>query len=159
MSAYLNSLQIGERLTVSEPVGNKIYCGDGVFSNLNYKVQHMIMICAGTGITPMYPILRKINDNKENIFVSILYVNKTQNDVLLQSELESMCFESSNIHITYSFTRPEDELKPPLLQGRPTLEMITRLGKCDIALICGPSGFNNSVQSICTDLGYNTQIY
>ena len=159
MSAYLNSLQIGDRLTVSDPVGNKIYCGDGVFSNLDNKVKRIIMICAGTGITPMYPILQKINQNCEHISVSVLYVNKTKNDILLQDELERFCLESSNIKIQYSFTRLEDDIQPPLLTGRPTREMIMGLGECDIALICGPTGFNNSVNEICNELGYNTQIY
>lgn len=159
MSAYLNSLQIGDRLTVSEPVGNKIYCGNGVFSNLDNKVKRMIMICAGTGITPMYPILKKINESCENICVSVLYVNKTKNDVLLQDELDRICLESSNIKIQYSFTRLEDEVQSPLLQGRPTLEMIKGLGNCDLALICGPTGFNNSVDEICKELGHKTQIY
>lgn len=159
MSAYLNSLQIGDRLTVSEPVGNKIYCGNGIFSNLNIQSQHMIMICAGTGITPMYQILRKITENGENMYVTVLYVNKTTNDILLQHELEQMCFKFSNISINYSFTRNQTEIKPPLLKGRPTKEMVMGLCKCDLALICGPSGFNNSVSAICKELGYATQIF
>lgn len=189
MSAYLNTLRIGDRLQVSEPVGNKIYLGNGTFSNLtqlriekaqsvaslslitahevgvlneqrwNSRAHRMLMICAGTGITPMYPILRKISDNRENVYVDMLYVNKTAGDILMQDELEHLCVKSANISVHYVFTRVQEPLKLPLRQGRPTKSMIESLGGCDLALICGPSGFNESVNIICKELGYPTQIY
>jgi nitrate reductase (NAD(P)H) len=159
MSAYLNTLRIGDRLQVSEPVGNKIYLGNGTFSNLNSRAHRMLMICAGTGITPMYPILRKISDNRENVYVDMLYVNKTAGDILMQDELEHLCVKSANISVHYAFTRVQEPLKLPLLQGRPTKSMIESLGGCDLALICGPSGFNETVNIICKELGYITQIY
>lgn len=159
MSAYLNTLRIGDRLQVSEPVGNKIYLGNGTFSNLNSQAKRMLMICAGTGITPMYPILRKISDNRENVYVDMLYVNKTAGDILLQDELEHLCLKSPNITVQYAFTRVQEPLKLPLCQGRPTKSMIESLGGCDLALICGPTGFNESVNIICKELGYITQIF
>ncbi len=158
MSSYLNTLQIGDRLTVSEPVGNKIYLGNGTFSNMNIQAQKILMICAGTGITPMYPILRKIVDNCEKIQVNILYVNKTESDIILQDELDHICLKSSNITIKYVFTRVTKQVKQSLY-GRPTIEMISNLGGCDIALICGPTGFNDSVANICKELEYPTQVF
>jgi len=189
MSAYLNKLRIGDRIQVSEPVGNKIYLGNGTFSNLtqlrienaqsaaslslitahevgvlneqrcNSQAKRMLMICAGTGITPMYPILRRISDNRENVYVDMLYVNKTSGDILLQDELEHLCLKSANITVQYAFTRIQEVLRLPLLQGRPTKEMIMRLGGCDLALICGPTGFNESVEAICKELGYPTLVF
>jgi NAD(P)H-flavin reductase len=159
MSAYLNTLRIGDRLQISEPVGNKIYLGNGTFSNVNSQAKRMLMICAGTGITPMYPILRKISDNRENVYVDMLYVNKTAGDILMQDELEHLCFKSANISVHYVFTRVQEPLKLPLRQGRPTKEMIMSLGGCDLALICGPTGFNESVEAICKELGFITQVF
>ena len=157
MSAYLNTLRIGDRLEVSEPVGNKIYLGNGTFSNLeNIQAKRMLMICAGTGITPMYAILRRISENRENVNVTMLHVNKTPSDILLQDELEHLCLKSANINIQYAFTRAN---QPKSLQGRPTKEMISQLGGCNLALICGPSGFNSSVVGICKELGYPTQVF
>ena len=157
MSAHLNTLRIGDRLEVSEPVGNKIYLGNGTFSNLeNMQAQTILMICAGTGITPMYAILRNISNNRENVRVTMLYVNKTTDDVLLNDELEHLCLKSENITIRYAFTRNHADVE---LKGRPTKEMVLQLGGCDLALICGPTGFNNSIMGICKELGYPTQIY
>lgn len=159
MSAYLNTLRIGDSLQISEPVGNKIYLGNGTFSNQNSQAKRMLMICAGTGITPMYPILRRISDNHENVYVDVLYVNKTSGDILLQDELEHLCLKSPNITVQYAFTRVQEVLRLPLLQGRPTKEMIMRFGGCDLALICGPTGFNESVEAICIELGFITQVF
>lgn len=157
MSAYLNTLRIGDRIEVSEPVGNKIYLGNGTFSNLeNVQAKRMLMICAGTGITPMYAVLRRISENRENVNVVMLYVNKTPSDILLQDELEHLCLKSANITIQYAFTRAH---QPKSLHGRPTKEMISQLSGCDLALVCGPTGFNNSVVGICKELGYPTQVF
>ncbi len=128
-----------------------------MFSNLdNIQAKKILMICAGTGVTPMYAILRNISYNRENVRVAMLYVNKTTDDVLLNNELGHLCLKSANITIRYAFTRNRVEVE---LNGRPTKEMVLQLGECDLALVCGPTGFNNSVMGICKELGYPTQIY
>ena len=157
MSAYMNSLRIGNKLTISEPIGNKIYLGNGSFSNLNIQARKIIMICAGTGITPMFSILKKVSECNEDILVNLLYVNKTAEDILLQDELEQICLKSENITVKYVLTRVFE--KPPLLHGRPTKDMVLTLGECDLALVCGPTGFNNHIVAICKELGYPTQVF
>ncbi len=157
MSAYLNSLRIGDRLTVSEPVGNKMYLGNGIFSNLSDCVNlKMLMTCAGTGITPMYQILRKIIDNKDIVQVDIIYVNKTEGDVLLQDELEHICMQNRNISIRYFLTRNQRYVNPPFFSGRPT---ITEGCGYDLALICGPTDFNDSMKTMCKEHGYTPLIF
>jgi NAD(P)H-flavin reductase len=117
------------------------------------------MICAGTGITPIYQILQKIVDNKEDIRVDILYVNKTENDVLLQDEIECMCMQNHNITSRYYFTRNPERVNPPFFSGRPTEKTITEFGGYDLAVICGPTGFSDIMQTICEDNGYKTLIF
>lgn len=157
MSAYMNSLRIGNKLTISEPIGNKIYLGNGSFSNLNIQARKIIMICAGTGITPIYNVLQKIMEDRENVCANVLYVNKTVDDILLRDELDNICVKTANIKVQYALTRVFE--KPPILQGRPTKDMVLQLGECDLALICGPTEFNNHIVAICKELGYPAQVY
>ncbi|CAM0141248.1 unnamed protein product [Umbelopsis sp. WA50703] len=54
--------------------------------------EHVGMIAGGTGITPMYQLMQRIlSDPKEiNTKVTLIYANKTENDILLRPELEKL---------------------------------------------------------------------
>jgi cytochrome-b5 reductase len=55
--------------------------------------QTLILIAAGTGLTPMIRIInyviKKIN-SKNDLNVYLLFFNKTQNDILCQEELQTI---------------------------------------------------------------------
>ena len=53
--------------------------------------QTLILIAAGTGLTPMIRIINyviKQIDSKRNMNVILLFFNKTQNDILCRDELQ-----------------------------------------------------------------------
>jgi len=42
------------------------------------------MVAGGTGITPLYQIIQAMTDSGESIRVTLLYLNRTEDDILLQ---------------------------------------------------------------------------
>lgn len=53
------------------------------------KHDHVCMIAGGTGITPMYQIIRKIfNDPNDKTKVTLVFGNVTEEDILLKKEFE-----------------------------------------------------------------------
>eukprot|EP01059_Diplonema_ambulator_P001806 TRINITY_DN11526_c0_g1_i1.p2 TRINITY_DN11526_c0_g1~~TRINITY_DN11526_c0_g1_i1.p2 ORF type:complete len:306 (+),score=107.49 TRINITY_DN11526_c0_g1_i1:38-919(+) len=83
MSTHLHEMQMGDTLDVKGPYG-KIKIEANQFD-------HLGMIAGGTGLTPMYQILRHLLDNPEDkTAIAMLYANKSVNDILLASELEHM---------------------------------------------------------------------
>lgn len=67
---------------------------EGTFDTTRIDLcQTLVLIAAGTGLTPMIRILnyaiKRISDKKD-IRVSLLFFNKTRNDLLCQEELQTI---------------------------------------------------------------------
>ena len=77
---YLQKLHIGDKVEIRGPMG--------VMTYQRGLAKHLLMIAGGTGITPMYQIIKKIvQDPKDETFVSLLYANNNEDDILLREEL------------------------------------------------------------------------
>lgn len=78
---YLASLKSGDLVEFRGPKGAMKYHRD--------LTKHLGMIAGGTGITPMYQLIRHIcEDPKDNTKVTLLYGNQTESDILLRQELD-----------------------------------------------------------------------
>lgn len=153
---HMNKMKIGDELGIAgRPVGKNLYWGNGQFtvSNRAIAAKSIVFICAGSGITPIYAILKKmIEYNDTGIDAKVLYVNKTFDDIILLNKLNAMATE--NISIRYSLTRPDADW--PGLKGRPTKEMIQDFltkEKEQVVVICGSYDFNSDISQMCLDLG------
>ena len=60
MSQYLENLKLGDTIDVKGPLGHFIYDGASQFRNSGKKgtARKMSMIAGGTGITPMFQIIK-----------------------------------------------------------------------------------------------------
>ncbi|KRX08766.1 Riboflavin synthase-like beta-barrel [Pseudocohnilembus persalinus] len=162
----LDKLEIGSQIDISGPVGILNYQGNGKISYVDniqkpQTYKNIIMVAGGTGITPMFQILQAIKNNVlDKTEISLLYVNRHENDILLRKELEYYK-NTHNLHINLSLTQPSQEWNQ--LKGRISEEMIRSLyqdfitqNKQDdtIVLYCGPQGFNKGARTIFKQLGF-----
>ena len=62
MSQHMEKMQLGETIDVKGPLGHFIYDGHSQFRNSGKKgtAKKMSMIAGGTGITPMFQIIKVI---------------------------------------------------------------------------------------------------
>ena len=60
MSQYLESLQVGDTIDVKGPLGHVNYEGPGQLrlSGELHQVNNFVTLCGGTGITPMYQLIK-----------------------------------------------------------------------------------------------------
>ena len=76
--------KVGDLIPWRGPFGHFIYAAN------TYKC--IFMLAAGTGIAPMYQIIKKIVQNEDdNTSVKLYYASKTFSDVLLRNELAELC--------------------------------------------------------------------
>jgi len=76
MSQYIHSLKLKDKISLIGPMGTWKYTP---------QYSKIIMIAAGTGITPMYQILNAITTNPDDkTIVGLLYANKDLKDILLK---------------------------------------------------------------------------
>lgn len=93
MSQHLDSLPMGGTIEVDPPHGHIIYEGRGRMTNLGEKmsVKHFACVAGGTGITPIWQVLRAVlSDEKDETTLSLLYASRSPNDLLLRKELNEL---------------------------------------------------------------------
>lgn len=82
-SSYVKSLQVGDRLDVSEPEGNFYY--EPTDNNSNT----FIAVAAGSGITPIYSIIQSILYSS-NDTITLLYGNKNVEQTIFNKEITEL---------------------------------------------------------------------
>ncbi len=152
MSKYLiERLSIGEKVLISGPLGK--------FSFQEHIAPNVLLISAGSGITPLMSILRYIAATNTETNATLLYSNKTPESIIYQQELATLQEKSSNIEIIHTITRPEEsESAWSGETGRIDLEKVRRAleGKSTAdtaAFICGPLVFGKSMKDLLIEAG------
>mmetsp|Transcript_13794 Transcript_13794/g.22843 ORF Transcript_13794/g.22843 Transcript_13794/m.22843 type:complete len:302 (-) Transcript_13794:97-1002(-) len=84
---YVSSLKVGDQVGFKQTKGN-IKKFQFPFAGVN----KLTMVAGGTGIAPMYQALVAILESKETkeLHVSLLYSNKTPDDIMLKKELDAL---------------------------------------------------------------------
>eukprot|EP01130_Rhizamoeba_saxonica_P008803 TRINITY_DN3567_c0_g1_i2.p1 TRINITY_DN3567_c0_g1~~TRINITY_DN3567_c0_g1_i2.p1 ORF type:complete len:249 (+),score=65.48 TRINITY_DN3567_c0_g1_i2:1167-1913(+) len=82
MTSYLDNMKIGDSIDISKPIS--------MFTFPEYKYKHIGLIAGGTGITQIIGLLRQIEEfePKKIPSVSLIYANKTVEDILLLDEIK-----------------------------------------------------------------------
>jgi nitrate reductase (NAD(P)H) len=96
MSQYLENLPLNSTIDVKGPVGHIEYTGKGNFtvSGKQKFAKKLAMIAGGTGITPIYQVMQAVlMDPEDETEMSLVYANRTENDVLLKEELDKWAEE------------------------------------------------------------------
>ncbi|KAL4979725.1 hypothetical protein BDW66DRAFT_148068 [Aspergillus desertorum] len=147
---YLANLQTGDEVNFRGPKGAMKYT-----KGLCKKIG---MIAGGTGITPMYQIIRAIcEDPTDSTEITLIYANRTEEDILLRSELEAFASNfPRNLKIWYMLDTPPE--KWSFGAGFVTVEIMReRLPVADKAtkiMLCGPPGMVNACKKGLVALGY-----
>jgi len=80
----------------------------GVFSFLNYDVQHLVFIAGGIGITPFMSMLRYMYEKKMERNVTLIWGNKTENDIVFREELEKMAADMPLLKVVHVMSKQDD---------------------------------------------------
>ena len=133
---FVNYLAEGELIAVTGPFG-KFYFDE------NHTKKNIMLIGAGSGISPLMSILRYIHQKKLPINVHLIYSNKTQNEILWKNEIESLSKEKN---ITREFTLTKEEWKGT--HGRINKNMISKFLKSKDTdfYLCGPPDFVKTIE-------------
>eukprot|EP00698_Gefionella_okellyi_P025307 TRINITY_DN922_c0_g2_i1.p1 TRINITY_DN922_c0_g2~~TRINITY_DN922_c0_g2_i1.p1 ORF type:complete len:417 (+),score=91.39 TRINITY_DN922_c0_g2_i1:124-1374(+) len=154
ISRFLDSLEIGAPLLVRGPKGE--------FKFAPNKWKHIGMIAGGTGIAPMFQVLRAIAMNSaDQTRVTLLNANRTEEDILLRRELDELASEEEGrISIHHFLSRPADTWTG--MRGHIGPETIlSHMPSCadtdSIVLICGPPTMDMVMTRTLAQLGYRDE--
>lgn len=112
MSQYLDSLKIGDSMSLRGPKGTVHYQGKGKFSlrkgreTSTRQVKKVGLIAGGTGITPCLQVVRAaLRDPLDKTEFSLLFANQTEEDIFLREELEDLT-KDKRFKLWYTVDRP-----------------------------------------------------
>ncbi|KAF2205769.1 NADH-cytochrome b-5 reductase [Delitschia confertaspora ATCC 74209] len=149
MTKHLESMNIGDEMEIRGPKGAMQY-------SRSYAKQ-IGMIAGGTGITPMYQLIRAIcEDPEDTTEVSLLYANNTEADILLGEELEAFAKGNPRFKFEHVLAHPSDEWKG--LKGFVNQDMIKEYlhpaTDDSKVLLCGPPPMINAMKKNLAGLGW-----
>ncbi len=89
MSNILDMLSIGERVDMRGPIGDIVYKSEGEFriEDKSFHFKKLNLVAGGTGITPMYQLIKAILPEKTDVKITLILANKNEDDILLRKEL------------------------------------------------------------------------
>jgi ferredoxin-NADP reductase len=146
VSAFLNDhAAIGLTVEAIGPAGQ--FCFD------ERTQKKIVLVAAGSGITPMISILRFIDDRCLDTDVTLLYTARTQRDIIFETEIERLKQSLANFRCFTVLTRPEAGWKG--LTGhirRDVLSDIVKDQKEAAFFLCGPEPFMNDTIAALEEL-------
>ncbi|KAL4811364.1 hypothetical protein BDV18DRAFT_165452 [Aspergillus unguis] len=150
MTQHLAQMPLGSSIDIRGPKGAMKYSAQ--------YARRIGMIAGGTGITPMYQLIRAIcEDGSDETQVSLLYANNTEADILLRKELEGLAEKfPAKFRLRYVLSRPDDGwtgdrgfVTSDLIQ-----EYIGPVAAEDKVLLCGPPPMVGAMKKALEGLGW-----
>lgn len=150
MTKHLEGMEVGQTIDIRGPKGSMKY-------TTSYA-KHIGMVAGGTGITPMYQMIRAIcADESDNTKMSLIYANNTEDDILLKDELDGFALQCPDkFQVHYVLAKP-----PPGWKGQSgfvTADMIKEhlpaASDDSKMLLCGPPPMINAMKKNLAGLGF-----
>ncbi len=157
MSSYLTEqLQVGDQLTIKGPYGDFIY------PSTSTEQHSLLLVAAGSGITPIRSILEYALQHEPNTPIALIYANREFKDIIFYEPLIALEKQySTQLKITWVLEQPDE--RQPAHTGRVDTDVLnhTLNTLSDVnakrnanpqVYICGPEPMKNAVLAELEDL-------
>jgi ring-1,2-phenylacetyl-CoA epoxidase subunit PaaE len=142
----LDNATVGQEIEIMEPLGNFCITCDAA------ETRNVILLGAGSGITPLMSILKGVLREEPNSKVTLLYGNRDENSVIFKDQLEQLRAENPDrLQIAYIYSQPKQNCE---YRGRMNqslmIKILERLQLSRISnglyFMCGPEGMMDEVK-------------
>ena len=144
-SSALKGLKQGVWARIDAPYGNFIFEGEH---------ERIGLLGGGIGITPFISICKYCTDMHLNTKITLLYGNRTEEDIAFRRELEEMQRQNKNLKIVFTLNQATSEWKGPT--GLITAEMIKKEipdYKETVFYTCGPPAMVQIMGKLVEQMG------
>ena len=162
MSKAMNRLPIGASVEFKGPIGKFEYRGNGIcaVSGTERKVKRFAMICAGSGVTPIFQVFRAVmSDTQDPTRCTVLNGNRMVEDILCREDLDKLVKGNENRgEVIHTLTKAPYGWKG--LVGRISGELTRKHFPCDgetLVLVCGPEALEKSIHVVLAEQGWRDE--
>ncbi|KAK7423768.1 hypothetical protein QQZ08_008923 [Neonectria magnoliae] len=164
MTRSLDALPLGHFVEFKGPVGKFEYLGRGAcaIAGRTRRVRRFVMICGGSGITPIRQVLCAVlRDAQDPTECLVLDGNRSKDDILCMAELNALAVANpGRCRLIYALTKP-----PPSwtgITGRLSQALFEKeVGSPtpndagdELVLVCGPGPMEKSARDIFSSMGW-----
>lgn len=161
MTKALDAIPIGHTVDFKGPIGKFEYLGRGVcaVNGKQRNIKKFYMICGGSGITPIFQVLRAVMQDKEDAtHCTVLNGNRLVEDILCKEDLDVFSKENPDrCNLLNTLTKGPEDWEG--LRGRIGPELLEdhckkgEEGEC-MVLICGPEALEKTVHKALEEMGW-----
>jgi len=166
MTKALDAIPIGHFVDFKGPIGKFEYLtrGNCTIGSKPRFIKRFIMICAGSGITPIFQVLRAVlSDPEDQTRCLVIDGNRLEQDILCKDDMDMLVRgKEDRCRLLYLLTQPSDGWQG--LKGRVGKELLEReVGNCvakngeDLVLICGPEALEKGVHGFLNNMGWKDE--
>lgn len=141
-------LKVGDKVKLSGGPMGKFTCSN----NPNNK---LLLISAGSGVTPMISMSRWIYDTAGEQDVVFFYCGRRRSDIIMEQELQLIAARNPNFQVAISLTKPELGQAWMGYRGRLSEQMLLSIVpdfQDRAVYVCGPDGFMKSVKTLLSEM-------
>jgi ring-1,2-phenylacetyl-CoA epoxidase subunit PaaE len=152
----LDTLKAGDTIKAMAPMGTFILPPPTTIPF------HLILVAAGSGITPLLSICKFALSSNPATQVTLIYGNRTENGIMFQEELQTISDTYAHrFRLVHTLTQPSQSYTG--LKGRITGERVSEILEHarvvgfqanNQVFMCGPQAMMDSVQESLISIGY-----
>lgn len=148
----VDNLQVGDSLTTQSPDGSFHLTED-------HHNQPLLLLSAGSGVTPMLSMLRYLSDKQQVHDVVFYHQCRSVEDIPYREELEQLKLDHPGLKVFISLSQPPVDWFG--LKGRLSLSHLKQIK--DVAqrqvFVCGPDGFMQKAKNLLLKQGVAENAY
>jgi len=147
-------LEVGMTLPMQGPFGD--------FNCVDHPAQKLLLISAGSGITPMMSMAQWVSDHAANTDIIFVHTARTSQDIIFRQRLELLAAQHPNFKLAFSLTKSSPSTPWFGYRGRLNPAMLSAI--CPdyeerTAFVCGPNGFMSSTKQLLQDMNFPIENY
>lgn len=154
-----DQLKVGELVEVMEPMGNFV-----LKTNLVTTDTHIVLWGAGSGITPLFSIIKEALHQSIGEHITLVYGNRSFESVIFKDKIELLKtaynnFTSWNFHTKIVISQTNETIIEGRIDPVKVLSVMQAEGDLNNTLhyICGPAGLKDSVKTALLKLDVSSQ--
>jgi len=148
VSKYMHGRKPGDEISISGPHFGG-HWEDGLADRAG-------MIAGGTGITPMISMIRSIIQKKLRVDISLLYANKTIDDIILKNEFDDLAASHANFKRYYVLDKaPENwDMGNGFINESMIRSNLSPPDPRNVIFVCGPPMMQLEIRRILVEIGH-----
>lgn len=148
----LDHLRVGDEIVAKSPEGS-FYLSDETMHH------PLLMLSAGSGVTPMLSMLRYLADHNQVDDVVFYHQCSTEDDIPYMDELDQLSEQHDGLQVIFALSQPSRSWSG--IEGRLSIGQLNTIENLHQrqAFVCGPEGFMKDAKTMLIGMGLNPQHY